>query len=169
MPNQEATVTAARMLSSDHGLVVGQTGPLCVAIWRGSVSRPRFERQRAGLSEVVKRHPGAAFLCVIELTANPPNDELRQASVQMVASFGTNLTCAAVVIEGEGFRAAVTRRILSAMLPLRRAPHPPVCAFSAIASAVRWIKDYVPMGDTSAVASSVEELRRFLPPLIETF
>jgi hypothetical protein len=160
----------ARVLFSDHGVAVAEAGPVCVAIWRGSVTRVRFQEQRAGLTEVVARHPrGAAFLCVIEATANPPNDELRQASVQLVGLFGAGLKCVALVVEAVGFRGVALRGAISAMVHLRRAPRPLLSVFSETPSAVRWMGEHVPLENAEDVVSRVEEIRAVMPPRVETF
>src|SRR5260221_13926411 len=90
--------TAARVLSSTDGIAIAEVEPVCVVIWRDGVVPARFEKQRAGLAEVVDRHPGVAgFLCIIEPTAKPPDDKLRRASTDMLLSHGDRLKCVACV------------------------------------------------------------------------
>src|ERR1700722_19753412 len=114
-PRSEA-LAPSKTLHCREGVVVAEAGRVCVVIWRGAVTESSFGLQRDGLAQVVRNHPeGSAFLCVIEPTAKPPNDDLRVASTRMIEGHGTHLACVAVVIEGEGFRAAITRGVISGM------------------------------------------------------
>lgn len=157
----------SRILHRGDGVAVAEIGRICVTIWRDGVTPSRFEKQRAGLEQVVRNQPdGAGFLCVIEPTAKPPNDELRRASTEMVDSHGTRLKCVAVVIEGEGFRAAVTRSVVSGMALLfsRRMPGK---TFSSVADALRWMAPFLSLHPivVPRVGMLVEEVRRGLDPL----
>lgn len=136
---------------------------MCVTIWRGAVTPVSFEWQRSGLAEVAAVHPeGVAFLCVIERTAKPPRDELRWASVEMLASHGTHLKCVAVVIEGEGFGAAIARGVISGMAHLRSRQNP-ADSFPNVRSALRWMDKYVPVEpDARVLTARIDELRILL-------
>jgi hypothetical protein len=158
------------ILSSDHGLALGEAGPVCIAVWRGGVTRVRFQRQKVGLGDVVARHPGgAAFLCVVEATTNPPDEEQRRASIQLLTSFGSTLKCAALTIEAGGFRGALIRTVASAMAALRTSPRPPAAAFLGVTSAARWMGEHLPLGPAEELAAAVEVVRAVLPPLVDTF
>lgn len=152
-----------RVIHARDGVAVGEVGRVCVAIWRGAVTGVSFEWQRSGLAEVVARYPqGAAFMCVIEPTAKPPKEELRQASVQMIASHGTRLKCVAIVIEGEGFGAAIARGVISGMVYLRSRLNPGH-SFSDVRAALQWMDQYVPIEPAlHLMAARVEELRALL-------
>jgi hypothetical protein len=152
------------VFSSEDGVAVGELGRVCVVIWRDAVVEHRFERQQAGLADVVRRHrDGAGFLCVIEPTAAPPNDRLRRASIKMVESHGESLRCVAVVIEGEGFRAAITRSVISGMLLLLHS-RTPVRVFSRVGEAVGWMQGHIRITRPETVMTDVEELRSQLDP-----
>src|SRR5580704_2049134 len=115
-----------RVVHCADGLALAEVSGHFVAIWRSGVTRPLFEWQRHFLAELLQRQPkGAAFVCVIEPTCKPPDDELRRASADMIAENESRLKCVAVVIEGDGFRAAIARSVLSGMVllfPNRRVP-----------------------------------------------
>lgn len=98
------------------GVALGQLGPLCIALWREEVTRPRFERQATALAAVVAAHRGnAGFMCIVEPESKPPNDELRRASARMIDSHGADLVFVAAVIEGSGFQASIVRSVLTAI------------------------------------------------------
>lgn len=114
-------------------------GCVCVVIWRGAVTPPTFEKQRASLALVVKNNPaGAAFICVIEPTAKPPSDTLRRASVEMISSHKSVLRANAVVVEGQGFSAALTRGVISGMRLVFREDTPSK-VFASVAEAATWV------------------------------
>jgi hypothetical protein len=148
-----------RVIYSDASLAVGEIGRFFVAVWRGDVTRQRFEKQRWGLTEVVQRHPrGIGFLCVIEPSSKPPDSELRRASVEMVEEHGDRLRCVGLVIEGTGFATALVRAGISSMLLLHR-KRSPLADFASVTSAVGWMSQYVPVDAGTDLVALVEELR----------
>jgi len=144
------------------GVAVAQYGRLCVVIWRDAVTRPRFERQRAGLAAVVRNQPdGAGFLCVIEPSSKPPDEELRRASTEMIASHGEHLKCTAVVVQGEGFKAAITRSVLSGMtLLFSRKVETKFC--SNTPAALKWMRAHLDIPYPEQAATFVDEVQRRL-------
>jgi hypothetical protein len=153
-----------RILHSGDGVAVGEVGAVCIVIWREAVIKSRFDRQAAGLAEVVKRNPdGSCFICVVEPTAAPPDDKLRKASVEMVESHGEKLKCVACVIEGTGFRAAVGRSVLSGMALLFGRRETPLSFFANTSAAARWMAQYMKVNPLE-VAKSVETVRKALAP-----
>ncbi len=104
------------VVSCTDGLGIAEIGSVCMLVWRDAVVSSRFERQREALESVVSRYPGrAGLVCVIEPSTPPPDEHYRKASTQMIAKYGDRLRCVACVIEGGGFRAAITRSVLSVM------------------------------------------------------
>ena len=103
------------------GLLVGTIGQVCVAIWRTKPTLQLFRQQRRELGLAVASDPGnVAFLCVVEHSADPPDQDVRDASVAMIASHAAELVACACVIEGSGFRAAITRTVLTGMALVAR-------------------------------------------------
>ena len=114
-------------------------GPVCIALWRSKPTPQLIEVQVAHLARAVKRDPGkVAFMCVVAETAEPPEDAERAASVKMVNSHGANLAAIACVIEGAGFRAAITRTVLSGIVFLVRTPTP-IRLFESVELATPWL------------------------------
>ena len=161
-----ARPTEPRFMASTPAIGTVEIGPIFVALWRGAVIRESFDVQSAGLTEVVRAHPaGAAFLCVIEVTSKAPNDELRRASIEMVEAHGPRLRCLAVVIEGEGFRAAVNRGVITGLILFARHIHCPVSVFSDVRDAAAWMQKHLALPPVEDVAAAVEAVRARLPPL----
>jgi hypothetical protein len=152
---------STKTLHRSSGMVIAHSGPTCFVIWRGEVTPTTFGLQKAGLTHCVAEHPeGVAFICIIEPSAKPPSDELRVASTRMIQEQGARLKCVAVVIEGNGFRAAITRGVISGMallLPRRQ----PSSAFTTVRSALTWVQQYVPV-EAGQLATDIEKERASL-------
>jgi hypothetical protein len=147
------------------GLVVGEIGPVCVAIWRDEVDLPRFEMQAGALAVVTGKHPGkSAFVCIVEATCAAPDEDLRKRSVALVKQHEARLACVAAVIEGTGFRAAITRSVLSGMarlLPSRGRARRGF--FANVRAAGTWVSELVDV-DAVSFELAVEEWRASLAP-----
>jgi hypothetical protein len=152
------------MIRCDQTICVAETGPVCVVIWRGAVTKMPFEWQRAGLAETVQRHPrGAAFMCVVEMSAKPPDDELRKASAQLVLSHGDRLKCTACVIEGEGFLTAMHRGALTGMILLTMKRKSLISVFATVREGARWMREQLMLPPEEELISSVEYIRSRFP------
>lgn len=166
---QESTrnfANVARIIRCDETIVVAETGPICVVIWRGAVTNNPFDWQRAGLAETVQRHPrGAGFLCVVETTAKPPEDELRKASAQMILVHGDRLKCTACVIEGQGFLAAINRGALTGMILLALKRRSPITVFATVTDGIHWMSEQMALPPVGDLISTVEYIRSRLPPV----
>jgi hypothetical protein len=155
-----ARLPDVRVWHAADGLALADIDNVFVAIWRASATRARFDWQRHCMGESVHRHPsGTAFLCVIEPTSRPPDDELRRASADMIAEHESSLRCVGVVIEGEGFRAAVTRGVLSGMVLLLPNRKVPVSYASTVGEATNWIGQYFPVQSTASFVTAVARVR----------
>ncbi len=153
----------AQILSAHDGLVMAQVGNVCVALWRKKPTVERFRIQKRYLDDAVRARPGeVAFLCIVEPGTEPPDEDVRKASSEMVSAHGTNLRCMALVIEGTGFRAAITRSVLSGIVLLVRSPAP-VKYFDTPTSAAEWMQDKVNIHSVSAFVRQVESLRNAIP------
>lgn len=120
-------------------LVTAAFGNVCVVTWNSKPTRALFEHQRAALATCVLRHPGRAlFLCIVSAKADPPEQDVRDASVKMLLSHERKLAGCACVIEGTGFRAAITRTVLTGMTLVTRVPVP-IAFFDQTAAACNWL------------------------------
>lgn len=135
---------------------------MCLAIWRKKPTRDLFEVQRFELSSTVASNPGnVAFLCVVEPKADAPDQEVRDASSAMITSHGKKLAACACVIEGDGFRAAITRTVLSGIALVTRSPSP-TRFFEGVPDASHWLNERLRLGEASAIAEQVELARKRL-------
>jgi hypothetical protein len=149
-----------RLMHAADGIALAEVSNVFVAIWRAPASRALFDWQRFCMAECVQRHPkGTAFLCVIEPTSKPPDDELRRASAEMIGEHQDRLRCVGVVIEGEGFRAAITRGVLSGMVLLLPNRKVPVSYLSSVAEAAGWMGGHFPIPSPQSFGVGVGRVR----------
>ena len=123
-----------------EGLLMASFGPICISVWDTQPTPVLFEIQRSQLASSVLANPGRqSFLCVVSNSAPPPEQEIRNASAKMITTHGQKLSACACVIEGSGFRSAITRTVLTGIVLLARTPAP-VHFFESVASASLWLE-----------------------------
>ena len=153
-----------RLVYADEGVSVGEVGDIAIAIWRESVTRSRFKHQAQGLASVVARAPGACgFMCIVETACRPPEEDMRRASVEMLNLHGTRLPMLACVIEGDGFRAAVTRSVMAGMAMIAGSRHLKINAFGSVTAASTWLASSNRFGPLTGLPAAVERLRGQMP------
>lgn len=133
-------LTRLAITARADGLTMASFGPVCIAVWETKPTPALFEIQRAHLAAAVARYPTRAkFMCVVSRHADPPDQEVRDASSKMIASHAGNLAGCACVIEGSGFRSALTRTVLTGILFVIRSPVPYVFCES-VPAACKWLE-----------------------------
>ncbi len=156
-----AVPVRSTVMHAADGLVMAERRGVCIAIWRRKPSRELFEIQKKCLDDVVARNKGnAAFVCIVESTAEPPDEDVRKASSAMITAHEHNLKCVALVIEGTGFRSAITRTVLSGIVMLIRTPSP-IKYFDTPRTASLWIGTLLPTAREGLV-QEIEGLRSLL-------
>lgn len=142
-----------------RGLLLGTYRSVFFAVWSTKPTPELFELQRAGLAAAVTASPGRVFfLCVVSPNADPPDQTERDASSRMITGHGARLLGTACVVEGTGFRAAITRTVLTGIALFIRTPSP-ITFFETVDGAQQWIQRRSPGGDLSQLAAQVDQLR----------
>ncbi|MES1177428.1 MAG: hypothetical protein ABUL62_24110 [Myxococcales bacterium] len=153
-----------RVMHNADGLLMGMVGPVCFALWQAKPTPERFAIQRTQLHAAVARDPGKlAFLCVVSSQADPPEDAERKASADMITSQGTKLLGVACVIEGVGFRAAITRTVLTGVVLLIRSPAP-IKLFDSVRHASPFLARCLKRASLSELDAEFERARALLKP-----
>jgi hypothetical protein len=148
-------------MHSSDGLVMAERRGVSIAIWRRKPNRELFEVQKKCLDAVVSKNIGkSAFVCVVEPTSEPPDEDLRKAASAMISSHEKNLKCVALVIEGTGFRSAITRTVLSGIVMMIRTPAP-IKFFDTPKSACLWVGTQLP-AVRDGLIEEIEALRGLL-------
>lgn len=133
-------VSKLRLLHAADGLATAELGNHCLILWRKPVNGARFRVQREALELVTSRHPeGIGVLCVIEPVTESPSEELRSEASRLLAALAPRILRMAYVVEGEGFRAAIIRGVLSSIELLRGTRAFPSRYFAEPSAASRWL------------------------------
>jgi hypothetical protein len=152
-----------QILFVDDALLVAQIETTCVVIWRDQPTDYRFERQEAGLCQVLSLHSNPiGFLCIVEEKTPAPDDRIRKASVEMLTSRKEHLACVAGVIYDRGFRAAITRSVLAGMAFLLSRRDFRVTFTDTAEHAASWMAQYVNIGTAGTYCASLESCRSLL-------
>lgn len=155
-----STDESFKIVSATDGIGIAEVGSVCLVVWCAPVVRERFLRQRDALDEISARHDGrAGFVIVTAPDLKPPEDVLRKASIEMIAALRDRLTCIACVIEGGGFRAAVTRSVLSGIVLLLPKSKTSVKFFASVAAAGHWVSPRCNGLTTASLCEAEAQLR----------
>ena len=144
----------------DECLVMAEIGNTCVAIWRTPPNEFLFDRQVTAFRSVIENHAKkVGFMGVIEACAAPPNDMMRRATVRMFDEHRQHIACVCGVIQGKGFRAAITRSVMSGMALLFGSHEFPAKMTESITVAAQWASQYTDIGAINAFIDTVESYR----------
>jgi hypothetical protein len=150
---------AFRVTERASGLLLGTYSDVFFAVWSTKPTPELFAKQRDGLEAAARANPGnTLFLCVVSACAPPPEQAERDASSRMISKLGQNLLGTACVIEGSGFRAAITRTVLSGILLFIRTPSP-VTFFDSVSAASTWMQRRGRAPDLAQLARQLETAR----------
>lgn len=142
-----------------RGLLLGTQGDVFFAVWSTKPTPDLFELQRSGLAAAVYAKPGRTiFLCVVSPNADPPDQAERDASSRMITTHGEKLLGTACVVEGSGFRAAITRTVLTGIVLFIRTPSP-VAFFESVDAASLWMQRRSSGRDLGQLATQLHEAR----------
>jgi hypothetical protein len=146
-----------RTIHDDDGLLLASFGPVLVASWSSKPTPRTFEHQRSELEAAVRANPGRQlFLCIVAPNAPPPDDAERDGSARMISAHGDKLLGCACVIEGQGFRAAITRTVLTGIVLLIRTPSP-VVFFERVKQAELWLQQRAPRVNLGELSTQLEQ------------
>lgn len=162
MKSSDAHSTPLRVLHRGSHLVLGEVDAMYIAIWRRKPNFLNFRLQREHLARIVRQYPGrATLLCIVEAGSEPPDEPVRKASSAMIAEHGSELRRVACIIEGDDFRAAITRSVLSGMnLLLRSATK--IKFFRSAPEGIEWLCSDAGATEVRHALSALELLR--VPP-----
>jgi len=153
-----------RVTHNADGLLMGMLGPICLALWQSKPTPERFAIQRAQLHAAIAREPGKlTFLCVVTPEAEPPDEAERKASAEMITSQGGKLLGVACVIEGDGFRAAITRTVLAGIVFVIRSPVP-IKLFDSVLHAAPFLARCLSRSSLPELNAEFERARTLLNP-----
>lgn len=142
--------------TGDHA--VASIRDVFVIVWRYRTTMEGVRACRRAFERFSGAHAhAAALLTIVELGAPLPAPEVRQGIANMLASFAPLVKVSALVHEGEGFRAAAVRGVVTGLTMLATVPYPHK-VFANVEDGARWM--LTDAGFRSASLRSSEELAR---------
>ncbi len=133
------------VLVDDPNYAVGRAGDLLVVLWIGETT-PAAVRRVAELVRTSRdRGERVGLLQVILHAAKPPDQETREALIELVRGGRDVLAASAVVYPGDGFVMAAARAFVSGIAMLAR-PGFPHMVFPSRPEAADWIARLLPPG-----------------------
>jgi hypothetical protein len=155
----EPAVGQSGITYSSDKLMMAAFGYVCVAAWETKPTRELFEIQRQHLAAVVAKHPGrACFMCIVSPGAEPPDQEVRDLSSKMMAAHGKQLAACACIIEGSGFRAAITRTVLTGIMLVVKTPSP-FAFLETVEAGCRWFETKICRESLPDLLEQIERAR----------
>lgn len=150
---------SVRINHRSEALLMAHYGPVCIAVWTKKPTLASFEIQRAELASATLRRPGQqVFMCVIAAKTDAPDQNVRDATSAMVTTLGPKLAASVCVIEGTGFRAAITRTVLTSILWVVRTPMPSAF-FESVPQACAWLGGYTSPGELRGLPDALRVAR----------
>ncbi len=124
-----------RSRDARHG--IGVWNNVVIAVWRTETRASAVEKLSEALAGLSRAHREVALLQVVEDGATAPDAESRRAITSMLQQHGGSIRCSAVVYEGDGFRAATLRAVVTGITLLGRPAYPHL-VFASTISAINW-------------------------------
>jgi len=142
-----ADSTAPHLYHVGNGIAAGAVDNVYVVLWRACMDPTRA---------------AIGFLCIIEPTSTPPDEAMKKASADMLHECEADLTGIAAVIEGDGFRAAMIRAVLSTIQMLFGARGFDVKYFADVPTACAWLAAQHTERSAEDLSSAADDLRAAL-------
>jgi hypothetical protein len=154
-------MASVELLFADEGLALANLNGLFVNIARRPATMDDLAQVRQLISKHFEKYPQTASIAVLEPNAaQSPSKEFREASAALTRDFKS--LAVAIVIEGEGFRAATMRTLAAGLYLINRAGYPHKIVAS-VDDGTRWLMAKLspnPFGVTAAELSRAVETTR---------
>lgn len=111
-------------VAKSAGFATAAFGPLALSVW-DSIPTPSQARSAATLlATLAKTEKNILVMAVLGANVPPPDGEVREILSQQLAKIDDRVRAVANVIEGQGFRAATVRAVLTGMSLVLRTKRP---------------------------------------------
>jgi hypothetical protein len=108
---------ALRIIAQEKAYTVALQGNVVLVLFRAGPTEARMVASwDTAMAEVARTGRKAAWFGVIELESVPPEEATRQAFARFFERHRDEFEVFAIAFEGTGFRAAMTRTVISAVM-----------------------------------------------------
>lgn len=143
-------LTGVRVLPE---LTYGELDNCMLTVWHEKPTVHSVTELLADLTTFCGRFPGgAAIVQIVEPRSKPPDETVRKASADGLRKVGPNLKVVGFVFEGDQFRVALNRTVLTTLMFFLKQPYPtkvvrtPRDALELVSTRVAVREDFVPDG-----------------------
>lgn len=170
----ERTTVSGDLKANEIGIVrtnsdcaIGFTSGVAVAFWRlHTKAADVAELERAASQAHQTSGKPISLIQIVPTSAIAPDSHARAALAKMLTNLQGRVSRSAIVHEGEGFRAAMIRSIVTGVVALSN-PGFPHRVFSTLAEAVTWVTQ-VDRLEAAKVNLAVAKVRAAVPSAAET-
>lgn len=146
---------------------LGEYGPCLIVIWRGKVTEEALLVINAQIWSSTQARPGqVAYINVIEPNSPPPSAPLRKLVMEGLSRPGKALNCKSAVVEGNEFRSALVRAVMTG-LALLRPQEIPTKFFKNLPELAVWLQAQMRTGgvevDDNGIVRACEYIRSKMP------
>lgn len=127
-------------VSTHPGFAAGRLGPLHLSIWDTRSTPEQAARAIEVLEGLGREEERVLVLAVLGANTPPPDDAVRDLFAAGFGRLGKRVVAVGNVIEGQGFRAATMRAVVTGLTLVIRAPHPQR-TFATIEEGARFIAE----------------------------
>lgn len=130
--------TSATIQEVDANFCIASWRQLFVVIWRHDTNAEGLAALRRTFAQFAATHSPIGLLTIVEAKAPLPPAQVRSGLASFLTEQGAHIKRSAVVFEGEGFRAAAVRGVVTGLTMLARPPYPHK-VFGSIDDACAWL------------------------------
>lgn len=128
------------LVRNDIDLLTVVFDEMVCMILRGDVTEDLLDKFVADIRKIRDMIPGEyAVFTVLETDRVPPSEQTRRRLLEMVKKRPSRSRCIATVIQNDGFRASITRAVLTELDMAYKSPDRKV--FTEIIPAARWVAE----------------------------
>jgi hypothetical protein len=149
------------VLTASHDYAVGTWANVFVDIWRHETTLGAANSVRAACDRFGEQHPrGVLLLTIIHDRAPAPAPAARRALAEWM-KMGSYIRGSAVIMEGQSFRAAIVRSVVTGLTLLAHQPFPhQVCTLAGAGELFERVSQGASMSfDRKAFENAIVELR----------
>jgi hypothetical protein len=128
------------VVARESGYAIATAGSCVVQLVHTQLTLAGISATRRALGDLTDRYDKVGFITVLEDTSKVTvTDEIRAGVAGIVRQYSPLFCAAAVVFEGQGFRATAVRSVVTALNIASRAQHPNR-VFSRLNDGIGWVE-----------------------------
>ena len=132
-----------KVVHAEPDYALGSLGPVYVVVWRNETTMKGARHLASGFTDFRTKGNPHGLITIVEPGAPLPGSEPREIIADFLKSASEHLVVSAVIFEGEGFRGAAVRGVVTGLTMLARQSYPHR-VFATMEEASSWYADHCP-------------------------